>query len=213
MENSFQTSFIPKKPISSVESTSESSKSIFVVLSIILLIIMVIASAGFFIYKSYLIKQKEALSSSLLKVHNTFEKGTINELELFDRRVSAAKTILDNHIVLSPTFELLGELTIPTIQYTKFEEETTKNKKLVVKLSGISKDYKSIAIQANVFNSAKGRYFKNVIFSNLTKNRKNYVTFDVEFNIDSSLLSYEKNFSLDQAQTNPSQLPNNLNNN
>ncbi len=213
MENSFQTSFIPKKPISSVESTSEKPKSVFVVLSVILLILMVTTSIGFFIYKSYLTKQKEALSSSLLKVHNSFEKGTIDELELFDKRVSAAKNILDNHIVLSPTFKLLGDLTIPTIQYTKFEERTTKDKGLVVKLSGISKDYKSIAIQAGVFNSPKGRYFKNVIFSNLTKNRKNYVTFDIEFNIDPSLLSYEKNFSLKQAQVDSSQLPDNLNSN
>jgi len=217
MENSFQTSFIPKKPISTINTTVKTPKSIFTTLAIILLIIVSIASVGFFIYKSYLIKQKDSLSAILLKVRGTFDQGTINELELFDKRSSIAKNLLDNHTVFSPTFKLLGNLTIPTIQYTKFNLAVNKNKDYEVRLSGISKDYKSIALQSDVFNGNKNNYFKNVVFSNLTKNKKNYVTFNLEFTIDPVLLSYEKNILLEQAQsssTNPStNLPNNLNTN
>jgi hypothetical protein len=213
MENSFQTSFIPKKPISSVGTVSKGPTSLFTVLAIIILVIVAIAAGGLFVYKGYLGRQKESLSVSLLKVRDSFEKETIDELELFNKRTDAAKEILDSHIVLSPVFELIGNLTIPSIQYTKFEHQTSE-KGFYVKMSGISRDYRSIALQADVFNSAKGRYFKNVVFSNLIKDKNNYVTFNIEFSVDPNLLSYEKNLLLEeQTQTDPSLLPDNLDNN
>lgn len=198
MENSFQTSFIPKKPVAT-DISRKQPKSLFSVLSVLLLIIIVVASAGLFVYKSYLTKQKEVLSSSLEKVRDSFERDTISELELFDKRASAAKQVLSSHIVLSPMFELLGTLTIPSIQYTKFEHQTNE-KGFFVKISGLARDYRSIALQADVFNSTKGRSFKNVVFSNLTRDKSNNVGFDLEFIVDPSLLSYEKNSLLEKSK-------------
>ena len=198
MENSFQTSFIPKKPVAT-DISRKQPKSLFSVLSVLLLIIIAVASAGLFVYKSYLAKQKEVLSSSLEKVRDSFERDTISELELFDKRASAAKQVLSSHIVLSPMFELLGTLTIPSIQYTKFEHQTNE-KGFFVKISGLARDYRSIALQADVFNSTKGRSFKNVVFSNLTRDKSNNVGFDLEFIVDPSLLSYEKNSLLEKSK-------------
>jgi hypothetical protein len=192
MENSFQTSFIPKKPIETEAVASKPSVSLFMVITILLLIIMGIASGGLFLYKNYLINQKDVLSSSLIKVRDSFEKDTIDELGLFDKRTRAAKQILSSHIVLSPMFTLLGSITIPQIQYTKFEHQTV-DKGFSVKISGLARDYKSIALEADMFNSSKGRSFRNVVFSNLTKQSNNYVGFDLGFDVDPTLLSYEKN--------------------
>lgn len=199
MDNSFQTSFIPKKPITTSGNVSRPPTNIATVLSIAILIIIGAASAGLFLYKNYLIKQEEVLSSSLEKVRVTFEQDTIDELALYDKRVSSAKTILNSHIVLSPMFALLGNLTIPSIQYTKFDHQTN-GQKFSVKMSGIASDYRSIALQADVFNSAKGRFFKNVVFSNLAKDKNNNVSFDIDFDVDGALLSYEKNMLLEQMQ-------------
>ncbi len=216
MENSFQTSFIPKRPINSTEKVDKAPKSIFTILSIIIFIIVILSSIGFFFYKRHLINQKEILSASLLKVRGSFQKDIIDELELFDKRIKTSKSILNNHIVLSPTFKLLGDLTIPAIQYTKFEQTFTE-KGFHVNLSGISKDYRSIALQADIFNTSRGQYFNNIIFSNLTKNKNNYVIFSLEFDIDPSLLSYEKNFNISNnstpATTPTNPLPGNTNSN
>lgn len=200
MDNSFQTSFIPKKPIITNARTTRPPTSIFTVLSFLLLVIMGVSSLGLFLYKNYLIKQKEVLSASLSTVRDSFEKDTINELELYDKRVSAAKQILGSHIVFSPMFALIGNLTLPTIQYTKFDQKTDTDG-FTVKMSGVSQDYKSIALQADVFNTAKGRSFKNVVFSNLTKDKNNNVTFDISFNVDPDLLSYEKNMASGLTQS------------
>lgn len=216
MENSFQTSFIPKKPITTTTNSGNKIKqptSLFSLISIFLLVIMGILSAGVYLYKGFLQTQKQTLSEQLLKSRDKFEKETIEDLELFDKRSKSSKQVLDGHIVLSPMLALLGSLTIPSIQYTKFDHKTTEQG-FTVSMSGMAKDYKSIALQADVFNTAKGRFFKNVVFSNLTRDKTNNVLFDVKFDVDPSLLSYEKDILLDQgtdnttpASTTPETLP------
>jgi hypothetical protein len=201
MENSFQTSFIPKKPVTetTLGSSGRSSTDIFTVIAVAVLLIVGAIAGGLFLYKNYLISEKQALSTSIGKIRDSFDKDTISELELFDKRSSSSKTILNDHLVLSPMFSLLNTLTIPAIQYTKFDHQTT-DKGFDVSMSGIARDYRSVALQADVFNGAKGRSFKNVIFSNLTLNKDGNVTFDLEFTVDPSLLSYEQNLLLEQAQ-------------
>lgn len=193
--NSFQTSFIPKKPIDTTISSVGGEKrhgNPLVSISVAIIVITMIVLGGLYFYKNYLVTQKDNLSISLDKVKNSFDQDTINELELFDKRISASGVVLSKHLVLSPMFELLGNLTIPQVQYTKFTHES-KDNNFMVKMSGVSPDYKTIAMQAEIFNSAKGRLFKNVVFSNLNKDKSNNVTFDVGFSVDPSLLSYEKN--------------------
>ncbi len=196
MENSFQTSFIPKKPIISNNNSGivdgTSSISIPIVFSFSLVLIVSLIAGGLFIYKGYLDKNREDLHTQLLKIRASFDKDTIAELELFDKRTSASKKILENHIVLSPLFELLNKLTLTSIQYTTFQHSTVNNI-FSVKLTGIARDYKSIALQADVFNTTEGAMFKNVIFSDLTKDKNNYVTFSLSFDVDKALLSYSNN--------------------
>lgn len=199
MDNtSFQTSFIPKKPILEEKPRPINRPiNIFSVISTLLFIVAIVSYGGLFFYKHILLSQIEGLQSSLSRAKESFEPETISELQLFDKRISVSKEVIANHTVLSPFFKYLAELTIPNIQYVKFAEELSPAKKgFSVKMSGLAKDYKSIALQAEVFNSAKGKYFKDVVFSNLVlsddKDKKGYIGFDVAFLVDPSLLSYEK---------------------
>ncbi len=200
MDNSFQTSFIPKKPITGSGSTG-SPVSIFMVVSVFILVVMLSASGGLYFYKDYLQKNKLALSENLKKVKESFDNNTIVELETYDKTASVAKEVLANHTVLSPLFDLINELTLSSIQYTRFDYSTDKGA-FSVKMSGISRDYRSIALQADVFNTKKGSMFKNVIFSNLTKDKNNFVTFSLEFDVDKSLLSYSNNIVNTNADSN-----------
>ncbi len=199
MENSFQTSFIPKKPINATYVTKTPMNGLLV-LAVIVFVIVIVAGVGLYFYKNYLIDQKNVLSESLNKISSTFEPETIKELEMFGNRTSTAKQVLQNHIVLSPMFEMLGALTIPQIQYTDFEHEMA-NGEFYVKISGLARDYKTIASQADVFSSEKGKYFRNLVFSNLEKDKSNYLNFDLEFIVDPVVLSYENNLSLKQQSS------------
>lgn len=192
MENSFQTSFIPKKPIGADSSRFKDPTSIFLIIPIIILVISVVLSILLFAYKSILVKQESNLSASLLSIKGSFEQDTIKELNVFDNRTKIARDLLDNHFVFSPMFKLLGEITIPSVQYKKFDQQTT-NKVSTINIEGIARDYRSIALQVDAFNTSKGSPFKEVVFSDILKDKSNNITFKLSFNVDPSLLSYKNN--------------------
>jgi len=205
MENTFQTSFIPKKPVVSNNNIRKAPKSLLLIVLSFLLVVSIVASIGLFLYKNYLIKQKESYSTELSLSRDSFEKETIDELALFNKRTESAKQILDKHLVLSPVFVLLGEITIQTIQYTSFAHQNEKDN-FVVEIKGIAKDYKSIALQANMFNGEKGHSFENVLFYNLKKDKNNNIGFDLKFNVKPSLISYQNNLLKSENEINPAPL-------
>jgi hypothetical protein len=207
MENSFQKSFIPKKP-AATNPAYKKTVSFFSIITISLLIISILASLGLFFYKKYLTKQIETLSSSLNIARDSFETDTIKELDLFSKRTESAKTILKNHIVLSPLFSLLGEITIPQVAYTSFDAKIDENGVTTVNVNGMAKDYRSISVQSDVFSSQKGSSLKNILFANLVKDKDSNVSFNLKFNVTPSLLSYEKNSLLEENTTSFNNLEN-----
>jgi hypothetical protein len=181
------------------------------VVSVFILVVVAVAAGGLYLYKGYLQKNKENLSSNLLKVKERFDNDTIVELEMYDKKSTVAQQVLEGHIVLSPLFEAINELTLSSIQYNKFDHATV-NGVFTVKMSGIARDYKSIALQADVFSSNKLNMFKNLVFSNLTKNKNNYVTFNVEFTVDPTLLAYSNNLKSIELHVNKGLVDSNTNN-
>jgi len=194
MENSFQTSFIPKKT-DILNSSRKESRSPFFLISIFILIVSILVSGGMFFYKSYLNKQKLAVSSSLSAIRGDFDKDTIDELTLFDKKIEISKKLLADHIIVSSFFDRLALITIPSIQYTSFDY-TSNEGKFSIKLNGVASDYKAIIHQSDFFSSEKGQSFTNVVFSGLSKNKdNNSVAFSLDFNVDPREFSYKNNDS------------------
>jgi len=191
MENSFQTSFIPKKPIVS-NSSIKVPKSFLSLITSFFLIVSILASIGLFLYKTYLNKQIISLSASLAQARGGFEKDTIDELALFDKRITSAQNILNNHIVLSPLFSLLNKITIPSVQYTSFNEQVDDTG-FLVQIKGVAKDYRSIILQSNIFSGPEGSSFKNVLFYDLFKDKSNNINFSLKFNVNPEIHSYKEN--------------------
>lgn len=165
--------------------------SILSFVSIVMIVGTLLALGGVFLYKGYLIQQKTSAENSLIASRGRFEPNTIKLLEVFDKRTNVSKQLLSSHVVMSPFFDTLANLTVPSIQYTKFSIETG-DKTTSVTMSGVARDYQYIALQAQTFNNAPGFYFKNVVFSDLVKDKKGSVTFKVSFDVDPALFSYEK---------------------
>lgn len=196
MENSFQTSFIPKKPIVNNGGLSGGKKttSIFMVISVLIIVLSGLAAGGLYFYKGTLEANKNELYSSLMKVKESFDEKTIAELDSYDKKSTVVRQILDQHKVLSPLFEAINEYTLTSIQYTKFDH-TLVGDIFTVSMSGTARDYKSISLQADTYVKNKPEMFKNLVFSNLTKDKNNYVTFNVEFSLDPNILLYKNNIS------------------
>jgi hypothetical protein len=201
MEQNFQTSFIPKKPIIEKRTTSSRPVGIFMILSIFAFFSILIASGGLYFYKSVLQSTVIKMQSDLSLAQNRFEPSKITQLQVLDTRLKAATDILTKHIAISPIFAGLQGSTLKTVRYTKFTYTYTgdKNATVDVKMQGEAIGYRSIALQADLF--TQNKFMIDPVFSNLALDDKGNVKFDLDFSIDPSYVDYEQELKTNTTPT------------
>lgn len=195
MEQNFQTSFIPKKPMVQERAVPARSIGFLTVISIIILFTVLLVSAGLYFYKGILNKNITNSQASLDKAKNRFEFSKITELQVLDRRLRAASEILSKHIAVTPIFQALQDITMKTVRYTKFSYDlgTDKDAKVNIKMSGTAIGYSSVALQSDLFATKEiGKNFIDPVFSNLTLDDKGNVLFDLEFSVDPNFVDYKR---------------------
>ncbi|MFA5936787.1 MAG: hypothetical protein WC822_02820 [Candidatus Paceibacterota bacterium] len=192
MEQNFQTSFIPKKPMIEERATGSQPVSLLTIISFAIFFTLIIASGALFFYKGMLANDIVKMENDLNLAQNRFEPSKIVQLQDLNQRLNAANEILSKHVAISPIFKALQLITMKNISYTKFDYEFNEgvNAKIMVKMSGIAIGYKSVALQSDLF--AKNKYFIDPIFSNLMLDDKGNVIFDLEFSVDPNFVDYKK---------------------
>mgnify|MGYP003392596605 CR=1 FL=1 len=196
MEQNFQTSFIPKKPmIEDRAVTARPVVSFFLIISIFILILTVVSSAGVYIYKGVVEKNIKTKQGNLDLAKNGFEPAKINQLQVLDKRLKASSQIVSKHIAISPIFSALEKVTMKTVRFTKFDYSVNdqKNNSVLVKMSGMATNYKSIALQSDLL--LKNKSFINPVFSNLSLDNTGNVLFDLEFSVDPVFVDYKESLS------------------
>ena len=196
MEQNFQTSFIPKKPMVKEHTASPRPVGILLIASLIILFIVLLATGGFYFYKGVIAKQIIQQITDLNLAKNRFEPSQITKLQVLDKRLRASSEILSKHITITPVFNALEQLTMKTVRFTKFSYDlgTDKNATIDVKMSGVAIGYRSIALQADLF--AKNKSLIEPIFSNLTLDNSGNVLFDLEFSVDPNFVNYEQTLKI-----------------
>src|SRR3989344_4568290 len=121
MEQNFQTSFIPKRPVIPAEGETSRSIGLLLVLAIFIFLTMVVASGALFFYKKALSANLEDMKNNLTLAQNRFEPSRIADLQELDKRLRAGNTVLAGHIAPSPIFQALEELTMKTVRFTNFD--------------------------------------------------------------------------------------------
>jgi len=192
MDQSFQTSFIPKKPIVKERDTPSRPLGILFIISLFILFAVLLATGGFYFYKGVIAKQITQKQIDLNLAKNRFEPSKITELQVLDKRLRASSEILSKHITITPVFSALEQLTMKTVRYTKFSYDFVADKNVMVniKISGVAIGYRSVALQSDLF--AKNRNLIDPIFSNLTLDNSGNVLFDLEFSVDPSFVNYKQ---------------------
>jgi len=190
MDKEFQTSFIPKKTVIEGPKKVKSGGGIVNLFSFIIFIASLLSVGGAYLYRESVKTNIEEYKKSLAIAKNQFEPSLITELQILDKRLNAATAILDQHVAVSPIFELLQDSTLPTVRYSDFTYDIDSKTNLVnVEMKGEAKGYNFIALQADLFNENK--FIKNPIFSDLVLDQNGNVDFNLTFSVDKSLVSYE----------------------
>ncbi|MBI3305658.1 hypothetical protein HYZ82_00815 [Candidatus Nomurabacteria bacterium] len=197
MEQNFQTSFIPKKPVIEQRVTPVRSVSALTIISLFILFAVLLGTGGLYFYKVSLEKSIVQMENDLNLARDRFEPSKITELQTLDKRLRDSTEILSKHTAATPIFQALSDITMQTVRYTKFAYETAEGKsgegsKVGIKMSGIAVGYRSVALQSDLF--AKNKNFISPIFSNLTLDPSGNVQFDLEFSVDPAFVNYKKAF-------------------
>jgi len=195
MEQNFQTSFIPKKPMIEKRAIVSRSVGFSVVISMLVLFTVLLATVALYFYKGILTKNLAQMENNLNLAQNRFEPSKITELQVLDKRLRASSEILSKHIAITPIFQTLTDLTMKTVRYTKFgysfgDENNTPNARVIVKMSGQAIGYRSIALQSDLFTQNKNLI--DPVFSNLTLDNSGNVLFDLEFSVDPNFVDYKQ---------------------
>lgn len=207
MEPTFQTSFIPKKPIVTDQGGNSSfnvvrETNIFSVVSTILFLVTLLVSGALFGYKIILNKQIAKFDAEIISAQESFQLEKIKELINANDRIASSKILLEQHVTLSKLLYLFQDLTVKRVRIQKLTY-STKSGAPTVSISGQALNYNALADQANIF--SKNDYLKNGQFSNFVLENNGNVKADYVATIDTSLVSYKKAIDSTQPQTNPVQ--------
>src|SRR3989344_6072165 len=189
MPQEFQTSFIPKKPITEEKTLAPRRVSPFAFIAAILFFLALAGSVSLYFYKALLNKRISAMDTELKRIESQFDESFVADVSRLDRRILASKEILSGHLPVSPFFLLLEDITIKSVRFNKFQFSVGEEKTYEVKMSGQATGYRAIALQASLFGGQAS--IVNPIFSNFVLDDKGSVSFDLSFNLDSKFLSYQ----------------------
>lgn len=192
MEPKFQTSFIPKAPIpSGSASFGASPRTPLNILSTFALIIFVgaiLASGGVFGFNYYLKSQIESSNKALSEARQAFESPENEKILLVSDQLKSIRTLLLEHKVVSPVFQLLEKETLPTVRFTSFTFTRDTQGKVVATITGEAQSYAVWAQQAKIF--LESDMFEDVTFSKVTLSEKGTVQTTVKAVINSDVVLY-----------------------
>lgn len=198
MEQNFQTSFIPKKPIVSERAIAPRPVSALTVVALLVLFTALLATGGLYSWRELTGKKIVTMQENLGLAQNRFEPSKISELQLLDKRLRASSEILSGHVAITPIFEALEKITMKTVRFTTFSYAYAEDKlPIVVKMSGEAVGYRSVALQSDLF--AQNKNFIDPVFSNLVLDQSGNVLFDLEFSLDPAFLNYKQTLSAESV--------------
>jgi hypothetical protein len=192
MEPKFQSSFIPKGPLATsgtFTNTQPKQKGIFGLLASFIFGVSVVLTIAVFAYNFYLGYSIKKMGAELEAARAELDQDSITEITRLNSRIVSTQGLISKHVVMSPLFKFLENSTLKNVRFSDFDFSTDKNA-LILTMKGEARGYSAVALQADIFN--KSKFIKDPIFSDLRLDDAGNVTFIVKMSIDPSLVSYKK---------------------
>ncbi len=192
MESKIQSSFIPKKPITSgkVHSQHGIQAGIFFFLSLFLLLAVVTISGGLFFYKGFLEQSISRKNKELQTARASFAPAQLNELKRLNLRIDTAQDLLNKHNAPTLLFDLLEGVTLKTVQFKDLKYSVLPDGRSSISMTGIARSFASVALQSDMFNKEKS--IEEPIFSNLDVSQEGDALFEVSAFVGTDSISYRK---------------------
>ncbi len=193
-------SFIPRQNQSAVPTRIRKRRtfSVFSFISTTLLLGSLILSAGAYLYKTQVDGQLEKVKAELAAQKDLFNDSAIHEVQIFDRKIRAAKHLLQSHIAPSKIFTALEKTAMDRIQYMTLDFTYDPGFEAEITVTGGTEEFKTVALQALAFGKAEHDetgLFKNALFSEIGTAETSVPTSGTSDNADQAK-NHSVNFSI-----------------
>ena len=133
-----QSSFIPKKPLTTVglHSSSSAFGSLLFLIALLLFLASVVSGGAVFAYSKYLTGTITSKVDSLNKGQAAFDPSTIQDLIRMDSRLNNAQVLLQKHVAPSVLFSFIAAQTLQRVSFGSFSYVLGDNGSVSINLSG-----------------------------------------------------------------------------
>lgn len=192
METKFQTSFIPKQPVTDTVHQSSSAGLLFLI-TFVLFIASIAAAGGVYLYGQYVNQAIVEGKKQLDRNENAFDPTTIQELTRLNDRISSADILIKQHMAVSNLFAVLSDTTLKNVRFNDFSYAKAGDGKVNITMKGQATSYETVALQSRAFTDPGLRnVFRSPIFGDLNLDQSGNVTFSFSASVDPALVSYYK---------------------
>jgi hypothetical protein len=188
MAPNFQSSFIPKEPMTEETVFKKKKAGILGVAVVTLFIISIIGAVGMYVYKGMVNSDIQNLESQLALAEKGIDKKSINDMSNFSKKLDTVNNIITKHQVISGFLNNLSSSTVSSVQFIEFGYGDLKGSSLTVSLKGKANSYSAVALQESIF--SKNKYFGSMSFSNLNLTSDGMVSFDLTIIVDQKISEY-----------------------
>lgn len=177
MENKFQTSFIPKKPLTQGFSRPARTTNFFSLITTVIFVTVLALCGGVWGYQNYLKTQNQKAVEEIQAITAQFQPSLLAELMRLDNRLTTTKTLLANHLAVSTFFDFLGKHTLKNVRFASFSY-TVADSRISVAMKGQAVGFAAVALQAQAFNTQEVlQYFKSPTISDFGLDSSGNVSF------------------------------------
>jgi hypothetical protein len=184
---SIPTSFVPRQQTPEPRRAASRANNIFFGVSFGLMMVCIAAAGATYAYNAYLLRALDTRGKALEAAQAAVDQTQVqNFIRLRDRLVSA-QGLLQNHVTLSPFFDVVESLTLQNVQFVTLDVRVQGDKTAQVSVTGLAKNFNSLAAQSNAFATQKS--IKRAIFSGITLDKATgAIGFKMDANLDQALV-------------------------
>lgn len=215
MEPKFQTSFIPKKQMTSVGGLTGNSMgsgpvqqkakanlaSAYMGLAVIVFVVSIGAVGGAYFWRSYLKSANVQYKVDLKNMEEKFDVTLIQKLKAKNIQIDSAKRLVSSHVALSQIFEIIQKFTISDVRFSSMDLKgaTENDGKFVLTMKGQGKNLAAVAFQSDVLADLP-KYglndaIRNPIISSPTLELTGSVSFGFSADIARDSISYKRSIT------------------
>ncbi len=194
METKFQTSFIPKAPVTDSSAGRRSGGGgLLFLIAFIIFMASICAAAGVFFYSQILDQKIKSGNDELNQNQNIFNPSVVQEYSRLNDRINASYEILKKHISVSNLFNIISAVTLKNVRFSNFTYSNSGSDKISLNMNGQTQSYEMVALQARALTDPTMKYrnaFKSPILGDLNVDSLGTVSFNLSSAIDPTVISY-----------------------